>query len=94
MPNNGELAVIPKFPIPEVPPQRADKEDIISGEMHITQYIFARIAEAWDSAFGVDDICKMTMVTTRLLKDRRDLLGIEHGSKSSKVTDVYFRPID
>lgn len=58
------------------------------------QYTFWQIAQAWQEAKGVDDVCKMALVTVKLLKENRDLLGLPNAHKDSNKKEYYVLPID
>lgn len=44
-------------------------------------YILYRLKDAWDNATGVDDTCKMTLTTLKVLEVRRKIMQLPFGTK-------------
>jgi hypothetical protein len=57
-------------------------------------YTFCRMAEAWSEARGVDAICKMALLTVRMLEKNRDFLGLPRAHKDTEKKEYYVLPID
>lgn len=69
-------------------------EDVNRFDINMMNYSLLRVADEWGRVVGVDGVCKMALMTAKLLKDRRDLLMMPYGCKSSERQETIVLPID
>lgn len=69
-------------------------EEVLKYDVKVSNYVLARVGAEWDNTSGIDDVCKLSMLTMRMLKERRDLLMMPYGCKSTEKQDLIILPID
>jgi len=98
-----DIVVQPKYtPLTELPEscptagihKTNSFEDVNRFDITMMNYSLLRVADEWGRICGVDGVCKMALVTSKLLKDRRDLLMMPYGCKSSERQETIVLPID
>lgn len=57
-------------------------------------FVFKQMGHAWGKADTIDEICKLSLVTAKLLKERMDFLQMPYGHRDSKDKGSLAIPID
>lgn len=61
---------------------------VIDDDLAHVQFVLARVKEAWGwTGYDIDAVCKLAMTTTKILKDRRELMQTHSGPMSSARSD-------
>lgn len=67
------------------------QDDVIEDELKHLHKVFCRIEGAWILAETIDDVCKLSLTTVKVLDHRRKVLGLDRVDKSK---DIYLTPYD
>lgn len=93
--NEEVPAVQDPFPAAQFPVDlETDETTIKAINLKTMQYTFRRIGGAWDQASTIDEVCKLALVTSKMLKERMDFLRMPYGHRDSKEKDTFAVPID
>lgn len=93
---NQEVPVVQEpFPAAQFPVDlETDETTIKAINLKTMQYTFRRLGGAWDQAGTIDEVCKLALVTSKMLKERMDFLRLPYGHRDSKEKDTFAVPID
>jgi hypothetical protein len=62
---------------------------IQKANLSIVQFVLSRIADGWSDVNGIDDLCKMSMITFKALEKRNDVLMVPNGYQAPKGKESY-----
>lgn len=95
-PREAEVPVVQEpFPAAQFPVDlETDETTIKAINLKTMQYTFRRLGGAWDQAGTIDEVCKLALVTSKMLKERMDFLRLPYGHRDSKEKDTFAVPID
>lgn len=65
--------------------------DVIEDELRQVHKLFCKIEGAWILAETIDDVCKLSLTTIKVMDHRRKTLGLDNAVKS---TETYLTPYD
>lgn len=78
--------VIDSFEMPAAPvvtSSQADTLEFIADDLTQVNGVLRNVRKAWTLAVSVDDVCKLAVTTTKILKDRRELANKPLGAKTA-----------
>lgn len=71
-----------------VPVIKTDPVDIIADDLFRLHTIFGNIERAWGQSESIDEICKLSLTTVKVMEFRRKVVGLDN-VQNSKFLSPY-----
>ena len=71
-----------------VPVIKTDPVDIIADDLFRLHTLFGYLEHAWQQSESIDEICKLSLTTVKVMEFRRKVVGLD-AAQSSKFLSPY-----
>lgn len=73
--------------------QPKNTEEVFKQDIYLSQFGLEAVAHSWGHVETIDQVCKLALTQSKLLADRRHLLGLPYGAKDAERDEIPAIPI-